>query len=109
MVRNPRFFGVIVRRSERSKACEERLAEFKSTLDDEMRSDRQLLDMDECLVAFSAGMSMSDTSRDVERLKADGLIEGIDFCITTSRDRNLGHLPTWLVPAAEEGCVELRK
>lgn len=107
MVRVPRFYGIILRRGQRSRVCQDRLHALRATLDEEMREDRSLFDQDADLISFSAGMSPGDASIDVERLKAEGMVEGVDFCVTARLGRSISALPGWLDPVADEGCVSL--
>jgi hypothetical protein len=96
MVAMPVYFGVVLKRSSMKSAEVDRLTDLKKSLPEDMRADRSLVDEDEGLVAWSAGMSMEDAAADVQRLKAAGLTEGNDFAITAFMGRRHGSLPSWL-------------
>lgn len=96
MVATPMYFGIVLKRSSIRNEEADRLTDLQKSLPEDMRADRSLVDEDEGLVAWSAGMSMEDAAADAERLKAAGLREGNDFAITAFMGRRPGSLPSWL-------------
>ncbi len=107
MVKVPRFYGIILKRSSKTRACEDRWDSFLATLQLDMRNDRLNHDRNVHLMSFSAGMSMEDALADVKRLEKDGLVQGVDFCLTSKLGKSVSKLPDWLVLDASNGTVGL--
>jgi hypothetical protein len=103
MIKIPMYFGIVVKKSDKSKIAEDSFCDRMARLDEDMRSDKLLIDEDADLMSFCAGMGDQDVLYEKTTLEGLGLQDGIDFFVTSSPQ--LGRLPDWLEKADMRGFL----
>jgi hypothetical protein len=97
-VQTPAFFGLILRKNERTRRFIDRWIENLLEISPDARSH---LDEDEHLIAFSVAMNGHDLQSAVEELEGQRAVYGSDFVATGSPDGVLGDIPSWLSEKSE--------
>lgn len=92
-VYTPAFFGLILRRNERTRRFMEREIELLSKRFPDVRAH---LNEDEHLIGFSVAMNGRDLQSAIEDLEKENAVYGTDFVATSSDDGVLGEAPDWL-------------
>ncbi len=91
-VYTPQFFGVILRKCERTQKFIDRETEHFQKF-----FPNQNLNEDKNLIGFMVAMSGHDLDLTVEELEKDGAILGADFVTMASGKGVVGDLPEWLM------------
>jgi hypothetical protein len=92
-IQTPPFFGLILRKNERTRRFIERQIEnlLGATPDA-----RDHLNEDEHLIAFSVAMNGNDLQSTIDEMEEQHAVYGTDFVATGSADGVLGDVPCWL-------------